>query len=94
MVDPSLDGMPDEGTKLTNYNSTLKVGDELNKLASNIGIGRNMAGVHYRSDYSESIIIGEKIAISILNDHRRTYNEDYSFSFTKFDGTPITISKS
>ena len=94
MVDPSLDGTPNEGTRLTTYNGTLKVGDELNKLASNIGIGRNMAGVHYRSDYTESLIIGEKIAISILNDQRRTYNEDYSFSFTKFDRTPITIRKS
>jgi hypothetical protein len=37
-------------------------------LASNIAIRRNMAGVHYRSDYVDSLKLGEQIAISILED--------------------------
>ena len=41
---------------------SLKVGDELNKVAANIAIGRNWAGVHYRCDYTESIVLGEKMA--------------------------------
>jgi hypothetical protein len=65
----------DSGTKLQSYNGpALMVGNELNKLASNIGIGRNMAGVHYRSDYIDSLKLGEQIAISILEDQRLTYN--------------------
>ncbi len=50
-VDESLDGTPDEGKSLKPYSGTLTVGNELNKLASNIAVGRNAAGIHYRSDY-------------------------------------------
>ena len=90
-VVPSDDGLslnpftgPDRG-KLT-------VGGELNKLAANIATGRNFAGIHYRTDYSESVKLGEAIAISILRDQRSTYNESFSgFTFTKFDGTKITV---
>jgi hypothetical protein len=69
------------------------VGNELNKLASNIALGRNMAGVHYRSDYVDSLKLGEQVAISILEDQRLTYNENYTFSFTMFNGMPKTIAK-
>ena len=71
----------------------LTVGGELNKLAANIAIGRNMAGVHWRSDYTESIRLGEQVALCILKAQKDDYNEDYSFSLTTFDGTPLTISK-
>jgi hypothetical protein len=69
----------------------LTVGGELNKLAANIAIGRNMAGVHWRSDYTESLKLGEAIAIGILEEQKLHYNEDQSFTLTKFDGTTITI---
>jgi hypothetical protein len=70
----------------------LTVGGELNKLASNIAIGRDFAGVHYRSDGVEGIKLGEAIAISILRDTATLYNEVFpGFSLTKYDGTPITI---
>ena len=69
----------------------LTVGGELNKLAANIAIGRIAAGVHWRSDYTESIRLGEEIAIRILQEQRLTYNEDYHLSLTRFDGTAITI---
>jgi hypothetical protein len=71
----------------------LTVRSELNKLASNIALGRDHAGMHWRSDYAESLRLGEEIAISILQDQLCTYNEDFSFSFTRFDGTPMTIAK-
>jgi hypothetical protein len=88
-----------EGTHLipaTNYDGSplarpLTVGDELNKLASNIALGRNMAGIHYRSDYTHSIKLGEQIAISILNDQALTYREKFSFRFTKFDGSQVVV---
>jgi hypothetical protein len=70
----------------------LTVGGELNKLASNVATGRNMGGVHWRSDAMESIKFGEAIAISLLRDQRNIYNEDFDgFTFTKFDGTKITV---
>jgi hypothetical protein len=58
------------------------VGSELNKLASNISLGRNMAGVHYRSDHKQSLLLGEEIAISVLRDQRDTYRERYRLRFT------------
>jgi hypothetical protein len=69
----------------------LTVGGELNKLAANIAIARNGAGVHWRSDYSESLMLGEEISIRILQEQKLTYNEDHHLSLTKFDGTAITI---
>ena len=71
---------------------TLTVGGELNKLANNISLGRNIAGVHWRSDGTESLRLGEEVAISLLRDQKASYNEDFSgFSLTKFDGTTITV---
>jgi|SRR5579872_3265098 len=84
----------DDGLSLGPYTgASLTVGGELNKLASNIALGRDAAGVHYRSDGFEGIKLGEAIAISILQDTATLYNEVFpGFSFTKYDGTPITIS--
>ena len=70
----------------------LTVGGELNKIASNVAIGRNIAGVHWRSDATESLKLGEAIAISILKDQKGSYNEVFNgFSLTKFDGTTVTV---
>jgi hypothetical protein len=81
-----------DGTALLPYSGPdLQVGGELNKLAANVAIGRNAAGVHYRTDCTESLRLGEAVAISVLEEQAATYNEDMVFSLTKFDGTPITI---
>jgi hypothetical protein len=70
----------------------LTVGNELNKLAANIAIGRNIAGVHWRSDYSESVKLGEAITISMLRDQRSCYAETFTgFSLTKLDGTTVVV---
>lgn len=86
----------EQGTELLPYGGPQKdqlhLEGELNKLAANISIGRNGAGVHWRTDYTASIELGEAIALGILEDQLCTYNEDYCFSLTKFDGTPMTIS--
>lgn len=71
---------------------TLTVGGELNKIASNVANGRNIAGVHWRSDATESLKMGEALAISILRDQKTCYNEVFNgFSLTKFDGTTVTV---
>jgi hypothetical protein len=85
--------VPDaSGTTLLAYNGpALTVGNELDKLAANVGIGRNGAGFHYRSDYWESLKLGEEIAVGILEEQRETYREICSFSFKGFEGQTITI---
>jgi hypothetical protein len=70
----------------------LTVRGELNKLASNVATGRNIAGVHWRSDAHASLRIGEALAVGILRDQKGTYNEpNVNYSFTGFDGQTITI---
>jgi hypothetical protein len=81
------------GTTLLPYvGPPLTVGGELNKLASNIATGRNIAGVHWRTDGNESLKLGEECATSILRDQKGCYNETFTgFSLTKFDGTVVTV---
>ena len=69
----------------------LTVEGELNKLASNIAIGRNWAGVHYFTDYYESVLMGEEIAISILEEQKLMFGENFSVTVPKFDGTAVRI---
>jgi hypothetical protein len=81
-----------DGSTLNAYPGTLTVGDELNKLASNISLGRNATGVHWRTDGAEAMRLGEAAVIALLQDLRHTYNEPFGgFTFTKFDGTTIVI---
>ncbi len=84
---------PKDPTKLVPYNGPpLTVGGELNKLAWNYGVGRDWAGIHFRSDFSSSLALGEEFAISILRDERLTFREPFEgFSFTRFDGTKVTV---
>ncbi|HEX6750702.1 MAG TPA: vanadium-dependent haloperoxidase [Longimicrobium sp.] len=84
------------GTALVAYTgadaSQMTVGGELNKLAGNIAIFRNAAGVHWRSDYTESLLLGEAVAIGLLQEMSLTFNEDDGyFQVTKFDGSTIRI---
>jgi membrane-associated phospholipid phosphatase len=92
-VIPSLVVASADGTALVPYTGTpLTVGNELNKLASNISLGRDASGVHWRSDGTEGMALGEAAAIAVLQDLRNCYNENFEgFSFTRFDGTRITI---
>lgn len=70
----------------------LTIGNELNKLAANITLGRDHAGVHYRSDGIEGLLLGEKIAIEILENDAFLFNEDFEgYTLTKFDGKKITV---
>ncbi|HEY7161492.1 MAG TPA: vanadium-dependent haloperoxidase, partial [Acidobacteriota bacterium] len=82
-----------DGLKLQPFNGeTLTLGGEVNKLASNITFARDTAGVHWRSDGVQGILLGEAVAISILRDLKRTFVEFFNgFSLTKFNGETITI---
>ena len=86
----------DDGQHLLFYTGTdagqITVGGELNKLANNVALGRDLAGVHWRSDAEQALLLGEAVAISILRDQRSTYSEPFNgFTFTKFDGATITV---
>jgi hypothetical protein len=86
----------DGGTSTVPYTGSdagkIRVGGELNKLASNVGIGRAFSGIHWRQDVQQGMLLGEEIAINLLKDQARLYNENYKgFTFTRFDGTKITV---
>jgi hypothetical protein len=82
-----------DGTSLIPYTGTaLTVGGELNKLASNVALGRNFGGIHWRSDATESLKLGEELAIRYLTEERACCNERFDgYTLTKFDGTTVTI---
>jgi len=73
--------------------SRMTVGGELDKLAANIGIARNFAGVHWRSDDIESLKLGERVALEFLRETMMTYNEDVYCRLKLFDGSAVTITK-
>lgn len=66
---------------------------EINKLASNIAIARNMSGIHWRVDAVYGMLLGEALALSILSDQNNNYpGENFDgFVITKFDGTTVTV---
>ena len=61
-------------------------------LALNVAVGRDTAGVHFRKDEIEGIVLGEATAISVLTDANATYHEPFEgFSLTTFDGEAVTL---
>ncbi len=91
---PTEDGcelIPVDVIDKNNNPATLTVEGELNKLASNISIGRDWAGVHYFTDYIESLRMGEQIAIGILEEQKLTYHENFSMTVPLYDGGSIRI---
>ena len=84
---------PADPRKLAQVQDTpeLTIQGELNKLAANISIGRNFGGVHYYTDYYEPLRMGERIAVSILQEQMLTYREPVSMRLKSFDGDNILI---
>ena len=72
----------------------LTLGNEINKLANNISIGRDAAGVHYRTDGVDGVVAGEQVAIGMLRDYSITFAEAADgFELTRFDGQRLLISQ-
>jgi hypothetical protein len=71
----------------------LTLNGEINKLASNIAIARNMSEIHRRADTVYGILLGEALALSILSDQSNNYpGENFDgFTIKKFDGTTVTV---
>jgi len=88
---PSTDGL-----SLNNYmgadKDNLDINGELNKLAYNVSFGHGIhAGIHFRSSTYWSILLGEQVALSVLQDRAKSYNEPFTVHITRFDGTTATI---
>lgn len=86
-----------DGLSLNNYTGPdagqITVGGELNKLAHNVSFGHGVhAGIHWRTDSDSSMLLGEALAISYLQDRAHEYNEKFAVTFTKLDGNRVTIS--
>jgi hypothetical protein len=86
-----------DGQSLAPYPGTdagqITVNGEINKLASNIGLARDFAEIHWRSDYEWGLRLGEAVAIRLHRDQSDNYvGEDFEgFTIATFDGTTITV---
>lgn len=81
-----LEVVPDQAPE------SLTINGELNKLAANIAIGRNMAGVHFYTDYYDSLRMGERLAVGILEEQMATYVDPVSMRLKTFDDDSMIIS--
>ena len=89
-----------DGLSLVDYTGAdadqMTVGSELNKPASNEARGRHIAGVHWHSDGVEAMLLGEQVAIALLQDVKQTLNEFRTggfseFTFHDFQGNVVNI---
>lgn len=91
-----------DGKGLDCINTPLTVHGELNKLIGNVTLFRDGAGMHWRTDGTSSgpkneietggNLLGERLAISMLRDVKRTYREKLGvFKFKGLNGDEIEI---
>lgn len=86
-----------DGLSLVPYTGSdaglITVNGELNKLAHNVSYGHGIhAGIHWRSDTETSMLLGEALALSVLQDKAQTYNEKFTINITRLDGSIARIS--
>lgn len=95
-------GTTNSAGQLVEYRGTdvevMTVEGELNKIACNVAMGRSMGGVHWRSDNTRSLRLGEQIAAEILRKESLEYIERDGpaktapyWSFTSFNGNDVII---
>jgi len=86
-VKPSADG-----STLLSIVANLTVGGELDKLAYNVALGRDWAGVHYRSDGDQGLRLGQAMAMSFLQQQKPLYNEVLGpWTAIGFDGELLVV---
>ena len=47
--------------------------------------------MHWRTDYDQSLLLGEQVAIGILQEQSLLFNEPEFYQLTTFNGTTIRI---
>ena len=87
----------EDGLSLVPYTGAdrdqLTVNGELSKLGYNVTIGHGIhAGIHFRSSSYWSMLLGEQVGLSVLQDRADSYDEPFTIKITKFDGTTAIIS--
>lgn len=96
---PSIAKHSINGTDLVDYLSTdaveMTIVGEFNKLASNVSLGRDWSGVHYRMDGTLGMKLGEDYAITYLTDicleiENAVHNFN-GFILEKFNGDLVRI---
>src|SRR5262249_1895821 len=91
VYEPSSDGLS-LNTLSSEVRHILDINGELNKLAYNVSFGHGIhAGIHFRSSTYWSILLGEQVALSVLQDRAKSYNEPFTIEIKKFNGTTATI---
>lgn len=88
-----------DGRDWTSFDSNLPaptVGSELNKLACGIAMGRNFAGIHWRSDAWQGLLLGESVATAWLRAEKAKMVETQQgwlkgFEFTGFAGNRVVV---
>lgn len=71
----------------------MTLGSELDKLSANVCMFRDFAGIHYRGDGEEGMMLGEQVAIKFLQDHASTITEQtfQGYELTMMSGQRIRI---
>jgi len=92
-VEEGSDGQQLRDIKSEFTSDPITISGELNKLAANISIGRDMAGVHFYTDYYESLRMGERITTGTLREHLSQIDEPAEFDFHSFDGDHVHLQK-
>jgi hypothetical protein len=85
-----------DGLSLVSYTGadrdTIDINGELSKVAFNICFGHGVhSGIHFRSSNYWGILLGEAVALSVLQDRAKSYSEPLTINIKKFDGTTATI---
>jgi hypothetical protein len=76
------------------HGADLTPGGEIDKLTANIALGRDAAGVHFRSDSIQGLKLREDVALALLAETSLTYSEQFDgLVLNRFDGTRMRITK-
>jgi len=84
-----------DGARLEPWSGeTLTLGGEIDKLAANIALGRDGAGVHFRTDSMHGLQLGEEVALGLLAETSLSYSERFDgFALKRFDGEKVRVSR-
>jgi membrane-associated phospholipid phosphatase len=69
---------------------------EVDKLAFNVAIGRNWAGIHWMSDAAGGLLLGEQVGLAVLAEAKTQYAETEGgwfkgFEVVTFDGKRVSV---
>ena len=71
----------------------LTIDGELQKLAWNVTTGHGIhSGIHFRSSSFWSVVLGEQVGLSVLQDRAASYAEPFTIQINTVSGGTATIS--